>query len=52
VPGIDFCSIAEGYGVSAHKITSLEDFKDRLSTALQAETPTLLEVPTVTISAF
>jgi len=52
VPGIDFCAIAEGYGVSAHKITSLEDFKDRLSTALQAETPTLLEVPTVTISAF
>jgi benzoylformate decarboxylase len=52
VPGIGFCSIAEGYGVEAHRITSLENFKDKLSAALQSDTPTLLEVPTSTTSPF
>jgi benzoylformate decarboxylase len=52
VPRIGFCSIAEGYGVEAHRITSLENFKDKLSAALQSDTPTLLEVPTSTTSPF
>lgn len=52
VPDIGFCSIAEGYGVEAHRIMSLENFKDKLSAALQSHTPTLLEVHTSTTDPF
>ena len=52
VPGIDFCSIARGYGVDAARVADLGQFKDRLRSALEATVPALIEVPTTTISPF
>ncbi|WP_458117365.1 benzoylformate decarboxylase [Arthrobacter sp. D2-10] len=46
VPGIDFCALAEGYGVQAHRTQTLEEFKAKLRDALNADAPVLLEVPT------
>lgn len=46
VPGIDFCSLAHGYGVEAHRTETIEDFKARLLDALDADGPVLIEVPT------
>ncbi|YCK79753.1 benzoylformate decarboxylase (plasmid) [Arthrobacter sp. D3-18] len=52
VPGIDFRALAHGYGVSAVRTPTLESFKAELQAALQADSPTLIEVPTTTISPF
>ncbi|WP_242607593.1 benzoylformate decarboxylase [Zhihengliuella halotolerans] len=52
VPGIDFCALANGYGVQAAKVTELNDLKQKLTTALEAEEPTLIEIMTTTISPF
>lgn len=52
VPGIDFCAIARGYGVEAVRTPTVEAFQDELRAALQSSSPTLIEVPTTTISPF
>jgi benzoylformate decarboxylase len=52
VPGIDFCALARGYGVAAVRTPTLEAFQEELSAALQSSSPTLIEVPTTTISPF
>ncbi|WP_129139001.1 benzoylformate decarboxylase [Modicisalibacter coralii] len=49
VPGLDFCSLARGYGVEARFTSRREEFEDALRDALTADTPTLIEVPTTTI---
>ncbi|OMH34276.1 benzoylformate decarboxylase [Tersicoccus sp. Bi-70] len=46
VPGIDFVALAEGYGVSGHRATTLADLRSALTEALAADTPTLIEVTT------
>jgi benzoylformate decarboxylase len=46
VPGIDFCALARGYGVTAfHASTSLA-LSEALSTALACDRPVLIEVET------
>ncbi|MDR6639514.1 benzoylformate decarboxylase [Paenarthrobacter nitroguajacolicus] len=52
VPGIDFCALAGGYGVQASKVTDLANLKEKLTAALEAEQPTLIEIMTTTISPF
>src|SRR5580692_7334541 len=47
LPGIDFLSIAKGYGVEGVRATTADDLKRTLAAALGAQTPTLIEVPTL-----
>jgi benzoylformate decarboxylase len=46
VPGIDFASIAMGYGVKGVSAATAEALKQALTTALGSQSPTLIEVPT------
>ena len=46
VPGIDFVQIAQGYGVSATSVRSVDDFAHAFKSALAAGKPTLIEVET------
>ncbi len=43
-PRVDFCSVARGFGLTAHKVHTLGDFGDLLEQALTAEGPTLIDV--------
>ncbi|SEG69646.1 benzoylformate decarboxylase [Marinobacterium lutimaris] len=49
VPGLDFCSIARGYGVDAVETKTRAEFKAAFNDALKAKRPVLIEVPTTTI---
>ncbi|WFP16225.1 benzoylformate decarboxylase [Citricoccus muralis] len=44
VPGIDFVSIAEGYGVPAQRVDNRQDFDAAYTRALAAEGPVLIDV--------
>ncbi|MEH0108732.1 benzoylformate decarboxylase [Tersicoccus sp. MR15.9] len=46
VPGIDFVALAEGYGVTGRRASTLPDLRDAVTVALAADTPTLIEVTT------
>ncbi len=46
VPGIDFVSLAKGYGVRAAAVRTDEELKKGLVNALAAKEPWLIEVPT------
>lgn len=46
VPGIDFLSLATGYGVESVRATTVEELKHALTTALCSQSPTLIAVPT------
>lgn len=46
VPGIDFLSLAKGYGVEGVRAATAKELKQSLTTALGSQTPTLIEVPT------
>ena len=52
IPGIDFCALAEGYGVAAHRVTDVDDLRHALKAALASDAPMLIEVPTLTVSPF
>jgi benzoylformate decarboxylase len=47
VPGIDFLSVAKGYGVEGVRATTAEELKQGLTTALGSQSPTLIEVATL-----
>jgi benzoylformate decarboxylase len=46
VPGIDFLSLAKGYGVESVGAATADALKRALTTALGSQTPTLIEVAT------
>jgi benzoylformate decarboxylase len=46
VPGIDFCALANGYGVRGVRTATGKDFRDALSEALAGDEPVLIEVLT------
>jgi benzoylformate decarboxylase len=46
VPGIDFVSLAKGYGVEGVRAATADDLKQALRAALSSQAPTLIEVPT------
>jgi benzoylformate decarboxylase len=46
VPGIDFLSLAKGYGVESVRAATTDDLKQALAAALGSQAPTLIEVPT------
>jgi benzoylformate decarboxylase len=50
--GIDFCHLAAGYGVEAHRVTTIQDFEDRFRSALRGSAPVLLDVPVAATSPF
>ncbi len=52
VPGINFVSLAAGYGVDADRADSLEKLRDCFTKALASSAPTLIEVPITTVSPF
>jgi benzoylformate decarboxylase len=47
VPGIDFVSLANGYGVEGVRAATASDLKQALTAAVGSRTPTLIEVPTL-----
>lgn len=47
VPGIDFLSLAKGYGVEGVRALTADELKRALKTALGSQAPTLIEVPTL-----
>jgi benzoylformate decarboxylase len=47
VPGIDFLSLAKGYGVEGVSAATAEELKQALTIALGSQTPTLIEVATL-----
>ncbi|WP_244567577.1 thiamine pyrophosphate-dependent enzyme [Bradyrhizobium erythrophlei] len=47
VPGIDFLSLAKGYGVESVRAATVDDLKQALAAALGSQAPTLIEVPTL-----
>ncbi|MNZ60153.1 Benzoylformate decarboxylase [compost metagenome] len=49
VPGLDFCAIAQGYGVHAVHAATGAEFARAFSEALAGNRPVLIEVPTHTI---
>lgn len=44
LPGIDFVSLAAGYGLPAGRVTSPADFAEVLASAIASGTPSLIEV--------
>lgn len=46
VPGIDFCALAQGYGVRATRVDTARDFQRALTHALAGQEPVLIEVLT------
>ena len=47
VPGIDFVSLAKGYGVAGVCAATADDLKQALTAALGSQAPILIEVPTL-----
>src|SRR5260370_40908039 len=47
VSGIDFLSLAKGYGVEGVRAVMADDLNHALTTALGSQAPTLIEVPTL-----
>jgi len=47
VPGIDFCSVAKGYGMASAKVEDRAQLEDALRQALASEGPYLIEVSTL-----
>jgi thiamine pyrophosphate-dependent acetolactate synthase large subunit-like protein len=45
--GIDFPSLAKGYGVEGVRAATANDLKQVLAAALGSQAPTLIEVPTL-----
>ena len=43
-PRVDFCMVARGLGLTAHKAATLDDVQDLLRQALAADGPTLIDV--------
>jgi benzoylformate decarboxylase len=46
VPGIDFLSLAKGYGVEGVRAATADELKQALTAALGSRAPSLIEVPT------
>jgi benzoylformate decarboxylase len=44
LPGIDFVSIAAGYGLPGRRVSNAVDMADALKAAIDAGKPSLLEV--------
>lgn len=49
IPGMDFCALANGYGLEAVLAESREAFEEALTEGLASDKPLLIEVPTTTI---
>ena len=47
LPGLDAVKIAEGYGVTALRVSTPDEVQSALKAALNRDGPTLIEVPTV-----
>ena len=45
LPGIDYCAIAQGYGVRAVRVTSRDDLVAALAKSISSNSPSLIEVP-------
>ena len=50
LPGIDYCSIAKGYGVNAVRVATRDDLAAALLRAIASDTPVLIEVPIRAVS--
>jgi benzoylformate decarboxylase len=43
-PRVDFCAVAQGFGLTTHRVTRLSEVSELLEQALRAEGPTLIDV--------
>jgi benzoylformate decarboxylase len=50
IPGIDYCSIARGYGVKAARVASRDELISVFQKALASQAPHLIEVPIQSIA--
>ena len=50
IPGIDYCSIAQGYGVKAARVASRDELISVFQNALASQVPYLIEVPIQSIA--
>ena len=44
-PGIDYCALAQGYGVPAVRIASRDEFAAALARSVDSDSPSMIEVP-------
>jgi benzoylformate decarboxylase len=52
ISGIDYCALAEGYGVAGRRVGDRAELEKALRAALAADGPVLIEVPTATTNPF
>jgi benzoylformate decarboxylase len=52
ISGIDYCALAEGYGVAARRVSDRAGLEEALREGLAGDTPLLIEVPTSTTDPF
>lgn len=45
LPGIDYCAIAQGYGVRAVRVASRDELAAALARSIASDSPSLIEVP-------
>jgi benzoylformate decarboxylase len=45
LPGIDYCAIAQGYGVRAVRIATRDELAAALVRSIASDSPSLIEVP-------
>ena len=45
LPGIDYCAIAQGYGLRAVRVTTRDALADSLARSVASDSPSLIEVP-------
>jgi benzoylformate decarboxylase len=45
LPGIDYCAIAQGYGIRAVRIASRDELAAALVRSVSSDSPSLIEVP-------
>jgi benzoylformate decarboxylase len=52
ISGIDYCALAEGYGVAARRVSDRAGLEQALREGLASDAPLLIEVPTATTNPF
>jgi benzoylformate decarboxylase len=49
LPGIDYCAIAEGYGVNAVRVGTRDELAAALRRSIASDSPSLIEVPILSV---
>jgi benzoylformate decarboxylase len=52
ISGVDYCAIAEGYGVPARRAGTADELRTAMTEAMASDGPVLIEVPTLSTNPF